>query len=63
MCGNVPSLLVFGEHCCGRINIHAPLITQVAKIVVINEAFPALVKMIENHEEVFRAKLDLQCLE
>ena len=58
MCGNLPSLFVFSKHGRSWIYVHTSLITQIAKIVVVYEAFSALVEMVKNHEKVFGAKLD-----
>ena len=63
MCGDLPSPFVLSKHSRCWIYIHTSLVTQIAKIAVVYEAFTALIKMIENHEEVLGAKLDFQCLQ
>ena len=58
MCGNLPGPFVFSKHGRCWIYLHTSLIAQIAKVIVVYEAFTALIEMIENHEEVFGAKLD-----
>ena len=58
MCGDLPSPFVLSKHSRSWIYIHTSLIAQIAKIIVVYIAFTTLVEMIENHEEVFGAKLD-----
>ena len=63
MCGDLPSPFVLSKHGRCWIYIHTSLIAQIAKIIVVYEAFTALIKMIENHQEVLGAELDFQRLQ
>ena len=58
MCGDLPSPFVLCKHSRSWIYIHTSLIAQIAKIIVVYKAFTTLIEMIENHKEVFGAKLD-----
>ena len=63
MCGDLPGPFVLSKHSRRWIYIHTLLIAQIAKIIVVYEAFTALIKMIENHQEVLGAELDFQRLQ
>ena len=63
MCGDLPSPFVLSKHGRCWIYIHTSLIAQIAKIIVVYEAFTALIKMIENHQEVLGAELNFQRLQ
>lgn len=56
-------LLELLKHGCGWVKVHAPLVAQVAEVVVRDEAFSLLVQIVEDHKDVFGAELYLERLQ